>query len=244
MLQNSHQKGIVSKQPSIKSLLTHCRICLASSSTKMIYLYDERPIDHQSIEDATLLEKLNYCSCFSTKAKADDGLPQYICMSCSILIENAYQLKVLCAKTEEKLFELRQLSVVQSENENLGTEQQPKVSTIQIDQIDDTNFNELSKHGHNSRSKENEHKNAKTINAEVEVDIDLMEMENTNGRKQSLSKKAKPKTRKADGNTKAAYQCEQCCKWFYVKTTLAIHMRSHTNERPYACEVGLHILPI
>lgn len=37
----------------------------------------------------------------------DDGFPQYICMSCSVLLESAYQLKLLCAKTEEKLNEMR-----------------------------------------------------------------------------------------------------------------------------------------
>lgn len=189
---------------------------------------------HPNIEDITLLEKLNYCSCFTTEANVEDGLPHYICMSCSILIENAYQLKVLCAKTEAKFHELQQLSVVQDDFE---TEQPSKISNLQIDRIDDSDLNELHEHEEKNRS----NKNSKSVKTELGEDIDLIEIEDINSCEQFLSKKVKPKTREAQSkngdNSKAAYQCEQCCKWFRVKTSLAIHMRSHTNERPYSCEV-------
>lgn len=84
--------------------ISNCRICLASTSSKMTHLFDNNDDDHDRI---TLLDKLNYCSCLSSSAHIDDGFPQYICMSCSVLLESAYQLKLLCAKTEEKLKEIR-----------------------------------------------------------------------------------------------------------------------------------------
>lgn len=66
----------------------------------MLYLFEEK--GHSCRDEISLLEKLNYCSCFASAATVDDQLPQYICLSCSILVANAYQLKVLCGKTQEQ----------------------------------------------------------------------------------------------------------------------------------------------
>lgn len=85
----------------IQRLSSNCRICLASTSSKMTHLFGDDARDR-----ITLLDKLNYCSCLSSRAHIGDGFPQFICMSCSVLLESAYQLKLLCAKTEEKLNEL------------------------------------------------------------------------------------------------------------------------------------------
>lgn len=70
----------------------------------MTYLFSERQTSND--ENLSILDKLNYCSCMLTKPRIDDGLPQFICMSCSVLLESAYQLKVLCLKTEESLLSL------------------------------------------------------------------------------------------------------------------------------------------
>lgn len=208
----------------------------------MIHLFDERPTDHQYIGESTLLEKLNYCSCFTKEASADDGLPQFICMSCSILIENAYQLKNLCAKTEAKLHELQQLSVAQSVFE---TEQlQSNTPNVQIDQ-DVSYFNELNEHSANvnSDAKHVNSNNQTLVNTELQEDVDLIEVDDTSAREQFPPKDVKLQSNieaqsNRNGSAKSAYQCERCCKWFRIKTSLAIHMRSHTNERPYTCEVS------
>lgn len=210
-----------------------------------MYLFSERPTDHQYTEETTLLEKLNYCSCFMSEANADDGLPQYICMSCSILIENAYQLKILCAKTEAKLHEHQQLSAVQ---ENLKSEQlKQNIPIEQIDpteQIDANYFNEVIEHTtHGNKDEKHVNTNLTLINTELQEDIDLIEIDDTNARDQNSTKEVEPhakikaKSSVVNRRTKSAYQCEKCCKWFGVKTSLVIHMRSHTNERPYDCEV-------
>lgn len=103
--QYSQNESLQEPKNQLENLTSHCRICLASTSSKMTNLFSHQ---HQvsNDENLTILEKLNYCSCMPTKPRANDGLPQFICMSCSVLLESAYQFKVLCSKTEEKLLSL------------------------------------------------------------------------------------------------------------------------------------------
>lgn len=93
------------KQSTLDHISTHCRICLVSSSSRMVYLFDNDENNGVGVPNngqTSLVEKLNYCSCLSAEAHIDDGLPQYICANCLPLIESAYELKKLCMKTEAK----------------------------------------------------------------------------------------------------------------------------------------------
>lgn len=89
---------------SLDELVAHCRICLTSASIEMVHLFGEQ----MRADSMSLVEKLNYCSCFVSNVHPDDHLPKFICMSCSVLVENSYQLKVLCAKSEKRFEELMQ----------------------------------------------------------------------------------------------------------------------------------------
>lgn len=90
--------------PCIDNLFSCCRICLASDISEMIYIFD-----HGSPNDAeaSMLDKLAVSGCFDVEPQLDDNnLPQFICKSCSLLVESAYQLRILCLKNEEKLREI------------------------------------------------------------------------------------------------------------------------------------------
>lgn len=127
----------------IENLRSNCRICLASTSSKMTYLFGA---DDDDCDRVSLLDKLNFCSCLSSEASIDDGFPQFICMSCSVLLESAYQLKLLCAKTEERLTGMQRRMGPQSNRNALDhTTLIPDETSFEVD--DDCIVGEvLSKH--------------------------------------------------------------------------------------------------
>lgn len=84
------------------NLILCCRICLASDNSEMIYIYDHGI----NSAEASLLDKLTVSGCFDVVPELEYNLPQFICKSCSLLIESAYQLRMLCLKNEEKLREI------------------------------------------------------------------------------------------------------------------------------------------
>lgn len=104
----------------------------------MLYLYEEKR--QPCHEEVSLLEKLNYCSCFATAATANDQLPKYICMSCSLLVENAYQLKVLCGKTEEKFHDFYQRTEQHTNYPELVTEPSDPVENFQLEEAGHRNI--------------------------------------------------------------------------------------------------------
>lgn len=44
--------------------------------------------------------------------------------------------------------------------------------------------------------------------------------------------------KKGHGNGKKSHQCANCSKVFQTKNSLRVHIRTHTDERPYVCEVS------
>lgn len=122
--------------PIDKNITSHCRICLASSSSSMTYLFG-RKIGN----NITTLEKLNFCACMSSFPIKGDGYPEFICTSCSVLLESAYQLKMLCAKTESKLMGAIVQAINMKKSETIHQQQQllPKSDNknVTIDQLFD-----------------------------------------------------------------------------------------------------------
>lgn len=210
---SSTQRSRSIKKTQLTNLSTHCRVCLTGASSKMIYLFDENA-EIQKVDSIPILNMLNFCGCFSNDAQIDDGLPQYICIDCSALIENAYKLRTFCLKTEEKFSD-----VLYSKNVSNKIEIKPTTSESVVDyglNIFDEN---VDIDGGNN-----------VENVEVKCDCGDVFFDNTIFIEHL-------KTHGDDYVPKEKFPCPECNKIYRGKHSLNIHMKTHSGERPYSCQV-------
>lgn len=200
----------------------------------MLNLFNERNTNNN---DVSLLDKLNYCSYFTLTIRSDDNLPKFICKSCSILLETAYQFKVLCANSEQKY-----VGMFDSEahlcSDNVEIDEFPKLQVF-VDSLEEKNILET-----NIQSKENHktdnisHVNEKGIELKNECDL----LDNIDDHLKfaliTVEEDASHKMNNSIHETETiTLHCDHCKKTYLSKNALITHMRSHTSDRPYMCEV-------
>lgn len=221
---------------------THCRICLASNSSQMIDIFKEKQSD-----EITLLEKIRICRCFTTEPHINDGFPQKICLSCSILIENAYQLKMLCISTEQKFTEIISTS---NNQKSIDNDLDPGEHFVkQPNALNLENFGpsiiEYHLHQTNGVTKSNESQNL--VYSEENANLNLFDISNKRlicdycqrefTSKQAISRHmATSHCPNAKNNT--LFKCAECSKTFTKLKPILSHVKTHNKARPYSCNVS------
>lgn len=205
----------------------------------MLYLFKESNQNHDGNNEVTLLHKLNYCSCFTIKASVDDHLPQYVCMSCSILVENAYQLKVLCDNTEGKFHELSQKCVEQKDNEERSHEMKIEIDRPKArykNTVENLDLHEVYiEHVENTETEAIKHIKGRQFNHQSVNEITPKRDDDT-----SEIGDANEKIQEVKVNAKREYHCDVCTAVFSTKQRLNEHMEKNhkldvVRKKSYQC---------
>lgn len=223
----------------LSQMRTHCRICLASNSSQMIDIFDEKRKD-----DVTLFEKIRICQCFTKNPEIGDAYPQKICLSCSILVENAYQLKMLCTSTEDKFkeisMEISPANLIQKidENDLVNT----SIESNSMEQCNNE-VNMLIDFDHVIMQPDNilvveEVIDSQPVQQTQPIEQFICDMcQSTFQSKFSTSRHMElihaPKAQET-----ATFECPTCPKTFTKHRLLLSHIKTHNTARPYMCNVS------
>lgn len=159
----------------------------------------------QSENEVQTISKIVYC-CKSVSVQNNDGLPANICSSCDRELETCYQFLQRCEASDRKL---RSLLTETLTSRTTKTE-------VKNEDIDDDQRSEYAGDHHLFSFEYLKPDKLQTEKYEQEI---------------SMSKKRpkRPKFKKEE------LICSVCARKCPSASALAIHMRIHTNEKPYQC---------
>ncbi|XP_026752672.2 gastrula zinc finger protein XlCGF57.1-like [Galleria mellonella] len=185
-----------------------CRICCENKGNS--YIYDK-------INDELVLSaKIMYC-CANISIYEGDGLPAYICNNCELELSTAYHFIKKCETTDKALrsqdFSQCSLNINKHDNED----------TVQV------------------KIEENIGSDQDLVYGDIDGNFDITcevlsqerEIKNESKCKERIKRKVYKKRTKF--KSPASKKCTVCNRKCPNPSTLMIHMRSHSDEKPYPC---------
>lgn len=187
-MEKSPSKAIAVLQP-----LKRCRICLVSKS-EMLNIFDE-----EEPEPNRFFFKINQCA--PIVIRNDDGFPHNICDDCILLLDNAYQFKLLCEQSDQIL----NTEITQNQNE---IKCEPSV------EFDDIYFETYQPDNDTVGDKMDTYKGVTGSGCDANADtVDTMDSDWSEGippDKEKQIKVCKSKTKQKYNNCPPKHQCDEC----------------------------------
>ncbi|XP_044743442.1 zinc finger protein OZF-like [Chrysoperla carnea] len=178
-----------------------CRICLRGN-------YNMLNVNTQNI--ISMIE-----ACSSLRISMDDELPHQVCSDCLQKLENAYQLRELCEKSDKKLREIIEIKT-ELENESLVQANNELVSQLYVKREVFIKSEDLS---------------------EDDDDTDVYNEHTTGDDSQvSENEKANSDKKKRKKYKVSQYKCDECDQTLDGVWRLGLHMKKKHDSPPIKCD--------
>ncbi|XP_063385399.1 zinc finger protein 501-like [Cydia fagiglandana] len=227
-----------------------CRLCCTNKGTSYIFTDDT---------GVSICAKILYC-CANIKVSEDDGLPPRICGSCEEELTASYKFVLKCEASDQilrcKASEIDQnddcklkVEVKQEDEEVAAYEDETEYPYLDYDEV------KKEKKPKPAYKKRTRLKGKSSCTCKVcgrvcaSQSALLIHTRVHSGERPyqcpSCDKKYSDRgglKRHIERNhfgkmRERKFMCENCGKAFYTKTDVAVHMRTHTGETPYACTI-------
>ncbi|CAH0625203.1 unnamed protein product [Chrysodeixis includens] len=185
-----------------------CRLCCQKEATSYIFTKETK----QEIQICT---KIMYC-CTNINIKEGDGLSAYICDNCERELNACHQFVLKCEASDKKLRSqaLDMISQVIADLDDCAAKIEVKLESDN-NSDDDHQYEEVP--------------NTDIILKQIEHEEVDIKMEN------KIGNKRKPYKKRSKYKGMEPCTCTVCGRQCANPSTFKVHMRSHTNEKPYPC---------
>lgn len=187
--------------------LSLCRLCYEKeASINIFYSYE-----------GSISAKIKTC-CRTLSIEENDSFPPLICKSCDVSLDNCYRFVLKCETADKKIRNFLLASSLPSGDLKEVYSPKAEVKT-ELDDLEDDFHDD-----HESLSYPLEE-----LKPELEVKLEDKQ------EKINVQPRIKKQHKKRVKVNKNKLMCSNCGRKCLSSSALSIHMRSHTNERPYQC---------
>ncbi|XP_013191511.1 gastrula zinc finger protein XlCGF57.1 [Amyelois transitella] len=185
-----------------------CRVCCENKGDAFIFNKDDKELH--------ISAKIMYC-CTNLSIAEGDGLPEHICNVCEAELATTYQFILKCEATDKTLRSCLKTNVL--EQCEVDDKEKIEIKTENFDSISDEEFVVY------DNSRDDFQSALDKLNEEVK-------QPNIH---HSIQSKRKVYKKRVKYKNSGSFKCTHCGRKCPNPSSLAVHMRSHTDEKPFPC---------